>query len=85
VNYWLALIYDGVALGIWPGAALAFLVTHLVFSSDRVALFIVTFIGFTAIMAVLVMISLHFLVWRRRARSQAAAQKARGSKLTVLR
>ncbi len=62
-NYWLTVAYNGIVIGIWPAAGLAFLLTNIL--GGGLGVFLPLLLGFLAIFAFGIGWIYHTRIWRR--------------------
>lgn len=67
-NYWTRLVYNGVVIGIWPAAALAYIVTFYVSHRPLVSVFLSAFLLGLMIFIPAIALLYHKLVIPRRHR-----------------
>jgi hypothetical protein len=63
-NYWLTVAYNGLVIGIWPAAGLAFLLTSILGMGQ--GLFLPLLLGLLAVFALCIGWIYHTRIWRRR-------------------
>ena len=69
-NYWGRLFYNGVVIGVWPAAALAYILTIYVIHPPQFIVFVATFVLGMIVFVPAIMLLYHKLVVPRRRKAQ---------------
>lgn len=74
VNYWLTAFYNGVVVGIWPAAAIAFITAGVL---RTLSIFPMVFLGCMAFWVPVIMWMYHTEIWPMRRQRQRQPQQQR--------